>query len=126
MIITIAAITYTILMGIVIVFQGCLALGLPWGAASMGGKFPGKYPPKMRVAAVIYMLILASLSLIVLIKAELILHQLFTFSKYAIWFVVIFSIIGTILNSITKSRIERIWIPVVAIQLITSFIVAIV
>ena len=126
MIITIAAIIYTILMGIVIVFQGCLALGLPWGAASMGGKFPGKYPPKMRVAAVIYMLILASLSLIVLIKAELILHQLFTFSKYAIWFVVIFSIIGTILNSITKSRIERIWIPVVAIQLITSFIVAIV
>ena len=126
MIITIAAITYTILMGIVIVFQGCLALGLPWGAASMGGKFPGKYPPKMRVVAVIYMLILASLSLIVLIKAELILHQLFTFSKYAIWFVVIFSIIGTILKSITKSKIERIWIPVGAIQLIASLIVAIV
>ncbi|MCG9874738.1 MAG: hypothetical protein MH321_08135 [Leptospiraceae bacterium] len=32
---------HTIFAGILILFQLCLAAGLPWGAASMGGKFPG-------------------------------------------------------------------------------------
>lgn len=46
------------------------------------------------------------------------------FSKYAIWFVVVFSGMGTVLNTITRSKIERIWAPVSAIQLITSTVVA--
>lgn len=58
MIETVSAIIFTILTVIIIIFQGCLAVGMPWGAASMGGKFPGKYPPKMRILAVINMIIL--------------------------------------------------------------------
>lgn len=58
MIITLAAIVYSILNLIVILFQLGLAFGMPWGAASMGGKFPGKYPPKMRLVAIINILLL--------------------------------------------------------------------
>jgi len=119
------AITNAILTGVVILFQFCLSIGLPWGAASMGGKFPGVYPKKMRVVAVVNMILLSILMVIVLVNAGLILPQFFTFSEIAIWFVVVFYGIGTALNTITPSKIERIWAPVAAIQMITTIIVAI-
>jgi hypothetical protein len=119
------AITNAILTGVVILFQFCLSIGLPWGAASMGGKYPGVYPKKMRIVAVVNMIILSILMMIVLINAGLILPQFFSFSEIAIWFLVVFYGIGTVLNTITPSKIERIWAPVAAIQLITTIIVAI-
>jgi len=122
---TVSAILFAILTGIVMIFQGCLAAGLPWGEASMGGKFPGKYPPKMRVVAVINIFLLAFFALVVLIRAELLLPQLFQFSRIAIWFIVVYSAIGTVLNTITPSKIERIWAPVAGLQLITSMLIAI-
>lgn len=124
MIYTVSAFTYAVFMAIVVVFQFCLAIGIPWGAASMGGKFPGKYPPKMRVVAVVNMAMLCFLTLIVLTRAGLILPQLFVMSKHAVWFVVVFSAISVVLNTITPSKIERIWVPATVIHLITSTIVA--
>jgi hypothetical protein len=90
----------------------------------MGGRFPGKYPPKMRVVAVVNIFVLVFISLIVLVRAEIILLHLFSISKVAIWFVVGFSALGTVLNTITPSKIERIWAPIAAIQLITSLVIA--
>lgn len=119
-----SAIIYTILTGVVVLFQLGLAIGLPWGSASMGGKFPGKYPPKMRIVAIVNMLILTVLAIIVLSRAGLVLPQLLSASAIGIWFVVAFSGIGTIMNAITPSKIERIWAPVAVIQLITSLIIA--
>jgi hypothetical protein len=118
------AIIFSVISCIIIVFQGCLALGLPWGAASMGGKFPGKYPPKMRVVAVLNMLLLGFIAAIVLAKADLYFLTLKPISSIGIWFVVGFSAIGTILNTITPSKIERIWAPLILIQLLTSFAIA--
>ncbi len=123
--ITLSAISFTFLTTIVIIFQLCLVIGLPWGAAAMGGKFPGKFPPKMRVVAIFISILLFFTIIITLARAELFFLQLFTFSKIAIWFVVVLYAIGTIMNIITPSKIEKIWIPVAAIQLITSFIIAI-
>ena len=119
------AITNAILTGVVILFQFCLSIGLPWGAASMGGKYPGVYPKKMRMVAVVNMILLSVLMMIVLVNAGLILPQFMAFSEIAIWFVVVFYGIGTVLNTITPSKIERIWAPVAAIQLITTIVVAI-
>jgi hypothetical protein len=121
---TTAAIIFTVFTGIVILFQGCLAAGLPWGKASMGGKFPGKYPPKMRAVAVINMMLLGFIAAIVLAEAGLMFAQLKTMSGTGIWFVVVFFGMGTIMNTITPSKIERIWAPVAFIQLITSLVVA--
>jgi len=119
-----SAIIFTVLMAIVILFQLGLAIGMSWGSASMGGKFPGKYPPKMRIVAIVNMLILSVLAVIVLSRAGLVFLQLLSVSEIGIWFVVAFSGIGTIMNTITPSKIERIWAPVLAFQLITSLIVA--
>ncbi len=125
MLTSVFAIIFTVLTAIVIVFQGFLAAGMPWGAASMGGKFPGKYPPKMRIVAVINMLLLAFFVAIVMSRAELAFLQIHTFSRIAIWFIVVFFVAGTIMNTITPSKIERIWAPVALFQLITSILVAI-
>jgi hypothetical protein len=119
-----AALVFTLATLLVILFQLCLAIGLPWGAASMGSKFPGKYPPKMRWVAILNAIMLLVLIMIVVIRAGLIFPELLFYSSIAIWVVVLFALIGTILNSITPSKIERIWAPVALIQLISSVIVA--
>ncbi len=106
------------------VFQACLAAGLPRGPASMGGRFPGTYPPKMRIVALVNILILAVSAIIVLIKAGFLWTRVKPISDYAIWGVVIFALISTILNTITPSKIERIWAPVAAVLLVTSSFVA--
>ncbi|KAF0199986.1 MAG: putative integral membrane [Bacteroidetes bacterium] len=123
--VTISAIIFAILTGIVIIFQGCLAAGVPWGAASMGGRYPGKYPPKMRVVAILNILILLFMAAIVLAEADLLLPQLKSISGFAVWVIAGFFVIGTVLNTITPSKIERIWAPVALVQLIMSVIVAI-
>lgn len=120
----ISAYIFTFLSGIVIIFQLCLAAGMPWGEASMGGKFPGKYPPKMKLVAIINILVLSFFTAIVLSRADIVLPQMRSFSEKAIWGVAFFSLTGTIMNTITPSRIERIWAPVALIQLITSILVA--
>ena len=119
----VSAIVFTVLTGIVIIFQGCLAAGVPWGEASMGGKYPGKYPTKMSVVAIINMILLGFIAAIVLSKANLLFPLLNSVSNIGIWFIVAFFAIGTVMNTITPSKIERIWAPVALLQLITSIIV---
>lgn len=120
----IAAFIFTFTTSIVILFQLALALGAPWGAASMGGKYPGVYPPKMRAVAVINVLILCFTAMIVLSRAGLFFPGFYSISRIGIWVVVAFFIVGTVLNTITPSKVERIWAPVAGIQLATSVLVA--
>ena len=111
----------------VIILQLGLALGMPWGEYSMGGKFPGKYPPALRVVCLFEIILLAFLASIVLAKAKLPLPGLYDFSQTAIWFVVGFSALSFILNSITPSRKERrLWQPVAVFLLLTSLFAALV
>lgn len=124
MIETVSAIVFTVLTGTVIIFQGCLAAGVPWGEASMGGRYPGKYPPKMRIVAVINIIVLGFITTVVLSEAELLFLQLKSISRIGIWVIAVFFLIGTVMNTITPSKIERIWAPVAAIQFITSLIIA--
>ncbi|WP_410511517.1 hypothetical protein PaeBR_15720 [Paenibacillus sp. BR2-3] len=126
MLVSISAIIFSTLIGIVILFQLALAAGMPWGSYAMGGKFPGKYPPAMRMACLFQVIILTLLASIVLSKSGLIFPGWYSFTKSAIWFVVIFSVTATILNFITRSVWERrIWAPVSLLLLITSITVAI-
>jgi hypothetical protein len=127
MLITFSAAVFSVLIGIVIIFQLALACGAPWGEYSMGGKFKGRYPAKMRVVAVLNAAVLTIVGLIVLVRAELILSRLLPISKTAIWFVVGFSSLSVVLNAITKSVWERrIWLPVTIGMLISSLVVALV
>jgi hypothetical protein len=114
------------LISVVILFQLALALGAPWGDYAMGGKFPGKFPPQMRIAAVIQIVILFLIALVVLSASGLALNQFYNFSRTAIWFVVAFFVLGSLMNLATKSVKERrIWAPVNVLLLLLSIFVAI-
>lgn len=122
---TIAALLYTIITVGVVIFQMALALGAPWGAYAMGGAFPGRFPPAMRVAAVVQAFLLAAMAGVVLARAGLALPGWASVATWLIWFVVAFAVVATILNSITPSAGERrLWAPVALVMLASSLTVA--
>jgi hypothetical protein len=122
---TIAAATFVASCAIAVLFQLALALGAPWGEYTMGGRFPGKLPPKMRAAAVIQIVVLFVMASIVLIRSGLALSRFNSIGKTGIWFVIAFFILGSILNLSTPGKGERaIWGPVNILLLITSIFVA--
>ena len=91
----------------------------------MGGRFPGKFPTRMRIAALVQALVLSFLGVVVLIRAKLLFPAFFTASETGIWVVVIVLGLSLIMNLATPSRWERIiWAPVVAILVISSLMVA--
>ncbi len=122
---TAAAVLFAIVAGGVIGFQVALALGAPWGAYAMGGRYPGRYPPAMRLTALGQAVLIALLAVIVLSKAGLILPSVSQSLPSLIWLVVAFSGVSVVLNAITPSAGERrIWLPVAVVMLVTSLIVA--
>ncbi len=122
---TLAGLTFAIVACGVIAFQLALALGAPWGAYAMGGAFPGRYPPPMRVAAVVQAVLIGGLALIVLSAAGLVMPDLAASLAWLVWVPVAISTLAVILNSISRSAGERrIWVPVAAVMLISSLLVA--
>ena len=120
-----AAYIFSSLTVIVMLFQIALALGAPWGEMAMGGKFPGRFSPMLRISAIVQMLLLAFAALIVLTRAGLILDEYFDLSKSAVWFVVALCVVSAILNTITTSKKERIlWSPVTIILAVCAVVVA--
>lgn len=104
---------FSLLIAVVAIFQLALALGVPWGEMAMGGKFPGRLPPGMRIAALIQIVLLGFIALVVLTRAGIVLRELSAPSRVAIWVVVVFCLVSAILNAITPSRKERmLWAPV--------------
>lgn len=120
-----AAVVFGVLIAVVVLFQLALVAGMPWGHLAMGGKFPGVFPPAMRIAALVQIGILASLALIVLTKAQMIFSAWYTVSEKAIWVVVAVSVMTLVLNVITPSKWERIlWSPVALLMTICSLVIA--
>jgi len=120
-----AAIVFSILTAFVIAFQVALALGAPWGEMAMGGRFPGRLPPRMRVAALIQSILLFFVAFIVLTRAGLVLENMLEYSTVAIWVVVALCAVSTIMNTITPSVKERtVWAPVTLVLLVCAIIVA--
>jgi len=48
-----AAVVYAFFSAVACLFQLALALGAPWGKLAMGGAFPGRFPPKLRILAAV-------------------------------------------------------------------------
>lgn len=122
---TTAAYIFCSLTASVVIFQMALALGAPWGEMAMGGKYPGRFPTKMRIAALVQLVLLIFIALIVLTRAGIFFEQLFEMSKTAIWFVVALCVVSAILNVITPSTKERLlWAPVTIVMVICVLVVA--
>ncbi len=109
----------------VILFQVALALGAPWGAYAMGGVSPGRFPPRLRVAALIQALLLGVAIAIVLARAGLAFPGLADWASVLIWLVVALALVALVLNLASRSAGERrLWVPVAAVMLVSSLVVA--
>jgi hypothetical protein len=122
---TFVAYIFAFFTAIVVMFQFALALGVPWGQLSMGGKYPGKLPIGMRIAALVQILLLTLFALVVLARAGVMLDNYSAFSTVAIWGVAAFCAASAILNTITPSKWEKIvWAPVAIILFVCSVYIA--
>jgi len=122
---TVAAWLFGAALCVLVGFQLALAAGAPWGQLVMGGRFPGRFPPAMRVAALVQVAIYGLLGVVVFTRAGLILPDLLDLSRVAVWAVVALMAVAVVLNLITPSRWERrLWAPVAALLLATSLRVA--
>jgi hypothetical protein len=108
-----AAQVFSVFIVIAVGFQLALAAGMPWGQLAMGGKYPGRFPPALRVAAVVQGAVLVALAVVVLARASVLLPEWHSTSTKLIWGVVAFSGLSTLANLMTPSKWERIlWAPV--------------
>ena len=121
----VAAWVFAGLTGIVALFQLALAMGAPWGAYAMGGKFPGVFPPPMRIAALVQIALLAAIAGVVLARAGVALAAWQPAASWLAWVVVGLMAVGVVLNLITPSSMERmIWAPVAIVLFLASLRVA--
>jgi hypothetical protein len=120
-----AAVIFAIAVAGIVAFQVGLGLGAPWGAYAMGGRYPGRFPPPMRIAAVVQAVVLIVLALLVLSVAGLVLPSIGRALPWVAWIAVAFSAVSLVLNLVTPSAVERrLWAPVGAVLLVTSLAVA--
>lgn len=109
----------------VVLFQIVMAIGAPWGHLAMGGRYPGKFPMRIRIAALVQAVLLALLALVVLIRARIILPDLYDATDIGVWVVVVIYAISLVMNLVTPSKWEKIlWVPVALILTVGSLIIA--
>lgn len=118
---------YVVACGFAIVslFQLALALGAPWGSLAMGGRFPGRYPPAMRVVCLFMIALYAVMALVLAARVELAMPQWFALSRTLTWVIVVIMALGVVGNLATRSVWERrIWAPVAIVLLVCSVVIA--
>jgi hypothetical protein len=121
-----AVLAYVVATTVVVAFQLALAAGAPWGELAMGGRFPGRFPPRMRVLAVVQAGVLVILALVVLDAAGVVDLGWTTALPWLRWVPVAFAALSVLVNAISPSpREKRLWVPVGLILLGSSLAVAI-
>ena len=121
----VAAVLFAAAAGVALAFELALAAGAPWGAFAMGGRFPGRLPPALRVAAVVQAALLGSMVAVVAARASLAWSGWAGGDPLWTWLVVAFSTLSIGVNAISPSRGERrLWVPVAATLLASSLYVA--
>lgn len=120
-----AALLYTTVSTLAIAFQLALAAGAPWGEYAMGGAVKGRFPPALRIAALVQAALIAGMAAVVLARAGLALAGWSQPSRRLVWVVVAFAAVSLVLNLATPSGRERaVWAPAAALLLASSGVVA--
>lgn len=103
-----------------VVFQFGLAVGMPWGAAAYGGGSVN-LSKGMRISSAVAVIVYAGMATVLLQRAEL-RDFGYTHCRRVTRFFTGLMFVGTILNSITPSQVERqIWAPFCLIFFISLF-----
>lgn len=120
-----AAITATVILGLLAVFQVALAAGAPIGQFAWGGQSK-VLPAKLRIGSVVSIVIYALIAAVLLERAGLI--RLFgnpVFVQVAAWVVLAYFALGILLNAISRSKPERYtMVPVTIVLAVLSLLVA--
>jgi hypothetical protein len=125
--ILVAAALDAALIGVLVVFQLCLAAGVPWGRASYGGATP-VLPTRLRVTSAIAAPVWALIAFVVMRRAG---YEVWAplpdaVLPVVVWVVTGLLVLAVIMHIMTRSRIERaIWLPVVTVMLAATAFVAI-
>ena len=119
------AFVYALATAVVVVFQAGVAAGKAWGEYTMGGRYPGRLPALLRVAALAQAVLLVVLAAIVLDAAGV--GDLGWVAKagWLSWVPVVVSGTSLVLNASSSSEAEkRTWVPVAIVLLVSSVAVA--
>lgn len=113
------------LLSVIALFQIALAAGAPWGELAMGGRYPGRFPAPMRIAALVQTGVYAAMAAVLLIRAGVIWPERAADMQIAAYVVTGVMALALVLNLITPSRWERrIWAPVALLMLLGAARVA--
>ena len=106
-----AAIAAAALFGVVALFQGALALGVPWGAYAYGGRAvsdDGTLPPTYRGASAVTAVVLVLFAIVILTRAGIVgTSGESTLVTVLSWVIVGFMAINTPMNFLGKHWIEK-------------------
>jgi len=109
----IAAVVATVLLSVLALFQLALAAGVPWGRAAYGGIWPGVLPRGIRINSAVFGLVFYPLATLYVLDAAGIREtQWLPAPSVVLWVLAVFFAIGTGMNAISRSPVERWWAPV--------------
>jgi len=113
-----AATVATVLMGALAAFELALAAGVPWGKAAWGGA-DAELATGLRIASVVAAVIYGLAALIILRRAG---YGVWTpipprWVPGVVWGIAVYSVLGTLLNAVSRSALERAVMTPVALSL---------
>ncbi|MEX0795303.1 MAG: hypothetical protein WEB67_13330 [Acidimicrobiia bacterium] len=120
------AIIAATLLGIIALFQVALATGAPWGAASWGGRHPGRLPTAYRIgSAVAGLFFYPAVAAFILDSAGVIGDGNSSGGVAGLWVLTGLFGLSTVINLISPSKVERIWAPVALVLTVCCALLAI-
>ena len=119
----IAAILFCLCVLVAAGFQLGLASGRPWGEWAMAGRFPGQWPYRFRILALVQAMLLIGFAILVASSVPLfdwISLSLQVWGQASLPWIFGFSVLSAFLNTVTPSQKERrLWAPVTWVMAIT-------
>jgi len=122
----IAALAFTVISGLLAIFQLALILGAPLGRFAWGGQ-NDVLPPRLRRGSIIAIILYVAFSVIVLTKSAVItVPVLQPVVGLLAWMLVVYLVIGVVMNLLSRSLPERlVMTPVAAVLVILGLLVAV-
>lgn len=117
----------SVLFAALVAFQLALAGGAPWGRAAYGGTHPGVLPPRLRIASAVAVVVWTAVALVIARRAGIPVWAPVPdpWLPVIAWVIVGLLVVGTVLNAITRSVVERaIWLPFSLVLLVAVLFVA--
>ncbi len=118
------ALAFTIVLALLAVFQLALALGAPMGRFAWGGQHR-VLPRRLRIGSAVSIALYALFAIVAWDRVGAIDLAPDVFSQVAMWVIFAYSVVGIVMNAISRSRAERFtMVPVTIVLAVLSFVIA--